>query len=34
LDKHLTWHKHIFIKRKHLSITLTKLYWIVVYINN
>jgi hypothetical protein len=26
LDKSLTWHKHIFTKRKHLGITLTKLY--------
>jgi hypothetical protein len=29
LDKRLTWHKHIFTKRKHLGITLTKLYWIL-----
>jgi hypothetical protein len=29
LDKRLTWHKHIFTKRKHLGITLTKLYWLL-----
>jgi hypothetical protein len=29
LDKHLTWRTHIFTKRKHLGITLTKLYWIL-----
>jgi hypothetical protein len=29
LDKRLTWHKHIFNKRKHLGIILTKLYWIL-----
>jgi hypothetical protein len=29
LDKRLTWHKHIFTKRKHLGITLTKLYWLI-----
>jgi hypothetical protein len=29
LDKRLTWHKHIFSKRKHLGITLTKLYWLL-----
>jgi hypothetical protein len=28
LDKRLTWHKYIFTKRKHLGITLTKLYWL------
>jgi carbonic anhydrase len=27
--KCLTWHKHIFTKRKHLGITLTKLYWLL-----
>jgi hypothetical protein len=26
LDRRLTWHKHIFTKRKHLGITLAKLY--------
>jgi hypothetical protein len=25
----LTWHKHIFTKRKNLGITLTKLYWLL-----
>jgi hypothetical protein len=29
LDKRLTWHKYIFIKRKHLGITLTKLFWLL-----
>jgi hypothetical protein len=29
LDKRLTWHKHLFTKRKHLGITLTKLYWLL-----
>jgi hypothetical protein len=29
LDKRLTWHKHISTKRKHLGITLTKLYWLL-----
>jgi hypothetical protein len=29
LDKCLTWHKHIFTKRKHLGIMLTKLYWLL-----
>jgi hypothetical protein len=28
LEKRLTWHKHIFTKRKHLGNTLTKLYWL------
>jgi hypothetical protein len=28
LDKRLSWYKHIFTKRKHLGITLTKLYWL------
>jgi hypothetical protein len=29
LDRRHTWHKHIFTKRKHLGITLTKLYWLL-----
>jgi hypothetical protein len=29
LDKCLTWHKHIFTERKHLGITLAKLYWLL-----
>jgi hypothetical protein len=29
LDKRLTWHKHIFAKRKQLGITLTKMYWLL-----
>jgi hypothetical protein len=29
LDRRLTWHKHIFAKRKHLGITLTNLYWLL-----
>jgi hypothetical protein len=29
LDKRLIWHKHIFTKRKHLGMTLTKLYWLL-----
>jgi hypothetical protein len=29
LDRRLTWHKHIFIKRKQLGITLTKMYWLL-----
>jgi hypothetical protein len=29
LDRRPTWHKHIFAKRKHLGITLTKLYWLL-----
>jgi hypothetical protein len=29
LDRRLTWHKHIFTKRKHLGITLTKMYWLL-----
>jgi hypothetical protein len=29
LDKHFTWHKHIFTKQKHLGIKLTKLYWLL-----
>jgi hypothetical protein len=28
LDRRLTWHKHIFVKRKQLVITLTKMYWL------
>jgi hypothetical protein len=28
LDWSLTWHKHIFAKRKQLEITLTKMYWL------
>jgi hypothetical protein len=28
LDSRLTWHKHIFAKRKQLGITLTKMYWV------
>jgi hypothetical protein len=29
LDKRLTWHKHIFTKRKQLSIAFTKMYWLL-----
>jgi hypothetical protein len=29
LDNRLTWYKHIFTTRKHLDITLTKLYWLL-----
>jgi hypothetical protein len=29
LDRRLTWHKHIFSKRKHLGTILTKLYWLL-----
>jgi hypothetical protein len=29
LDRRLTWHNHIFIKRKQLGITLTKMYWLL-----
>jgi hypothetical protein len=29
LDRHLTSHKHIFTKRKHLGTILTKLYWLL-----
>jgi hypothetical protein len=29
LDKRITWLKYIFTKRKHLGITLTKLYWLL-----
>jgi hypothetical protein len=28
LDRRLTWRKHIFTKRKHLGLTLTKTYWL------
>jgi hypothetical protein len=29
LDRRLTWHKHIFVKRKQLGITLNKMYWLL-----
>jgi hypothetical protein len=29
LDRRLTWHKHIFAKRKQLGITLTKMCWLL-----
>jgi hypothetical protein len=29
LDRRLTWHKHIFTKRKQLGLTLTKMYWLL-----
>ncbi|PNF20480.1 RNA-directed DNA polymerase from mobile element jockey [Cryptotermes secundus] len=29
LDKRLTWHHHIFTKRKQLGITISKLYWLL-----
>jgi hypothetical protein len=29
LDRRLTWHKLIFAKRKHLGITLIKMYWLL-----
>jgi hypothetical protein len=29
LNRRLTWHKHIFVKRKQLRITLTKMYWLL-----
>jgi hypothetical protein len=29
LDRLLTWHKHIFAKRKHRFITLSKMYWLL-----
>jgi hypothetical protein len=29
LDRRLTWHKLIFAKRKHLGITLSKMYWLL-----
>jgi hypothetical protein len=29
LDRKLTWHYHIFTKQKQLSLTLTKMYWLL-----
>jgi hypothetical protein len=29
LDRRLTWHKHMFPKRKQLGITLAKMYWLL-----
>jgi hypothetical protein len=29
LDRRLTWHKHIFAKRKQLGLSLTKMYWLL-----
>lgn len=29
LDRRLTWHKHIFTKRKQLGIKFTKMYWLI-----
>jgi hypothetical protein len=29
LDKKLTWHQHIFTKRKQLGLTFTKMYWLL-----
>jgi hypothetical protein len=29
LERRLTWHKHIYAKRKQLWITLTKMYWLL-----
>jgi hypothetical protein len=29
LDLRLTWHKHVFTKRKQLGIALTKMYWLL-----
>jgi hypothetical protein len=29
LDRQLTWHPHIFTKRKQLGISLTKMYWLL-----
>jgi hypothetical protein len=29
LNRRLTWHKHIFTKRKQLGLTLTKMYWLL-----
>jgi hypothetical protein len=29
LDRRLTWHKHIFAKRKQLRNTLAKMYWLL-----
>jgi hypothetical protein len=30
LDRRLTWHTHIFAKRKHLGLSLTKMYWLLI----
>jgi hypothetical protein len=29
LNRRLTWHKHIFAKRKQLGIALTRMYWLL-----
>jgi hypothetical protein len=29
LDRELTWHHHMFTKRKQLVLTLTKMYWLL-----
>jgi hypothetical protein len=29
LDRRLTWHKHIFTRRKQLGLTLTKMHWLL-----
>jgi hypothetical protein len=29
MDRKLTWHHHIFAKRKQLGLTLTKMYWLL-----
>jgi hypothetical protein len=29
LDRRLTWHKHIFTKRKHLGLTIIKMQWLL-----
>jgi hypothetical protein len=29
LDRRLTWHKHIFARRKKLGITVTEMYWLL-----
>jgi hypothetical protein len=29
LDRHITWHTHIFAKRKQLGLALTKMYWLL-----
>jgi hypothetical protein len=29
LDRRLTWHTHIFAKRKQLGLRLTKMYWLL-----
>jgi hypothetical protein len=29
LDRRLTWHTHIFAKRKQLGLTLNKMYWLL-----